>query len=305
MNLPVFKKRALWIFVAAVVALGGYFAHTAWQTQRGEAALKATALEFLPLEQALALAKVQGQPVLVDFSAIWCPTCRVLHAEVFTNATVKEAITTGFVLSPCQFGLELGNTLVALVERPPDIIGLEAQRDVLRAIPVEAFNPDSHLALRSPFADGLANRQSAEDLQALPVRVVDQDQSQAIVVHQVTDADELPVARHIGEGQGLGVDDLQEARAAAAVLHIGPARFRFGGPVEAALVLDERRFVRSDLGVAGLAIGLESPDVLRAAAVPGLGFAHGGGVLQMASVTSRLSSKTCTWAASLSKVSSN
>lgn len=35
MNLPVLKRRALWIFVAAVVATGSYFAHTAWQTQRG------------------------------------------------------------------------------------------------------------------------------------------------------------------------------------------------------------------------------------------------------------------------------
>lgn len=37
--------------------------------------------------------------MLVDFSAIGCPTCCVLHAEVFTDATVKQAITTGFVPS--------------------------------------------------------------------------------------------------------------------------------------------------------------------------------------------------------------
>lgn len=71
---------ALWTFAAAVIELGDYFAHTAWQRQLGEAALKATALEFLPLEQALARAKTQGQPVLVDFSAIGFPTCQVLHA---------------------------------------------------------------------------------------------------------------------------------------------------------------------------------------------------------------------------------
>lgn len=71
MNLPQLKQRALSIGLVAVIAIGGYFGHTAWQTQRGEAALKATALEFLPLEQALALAQVQGKPVLVDFSPIW------------------------------------------------------------------------------------------------------------------------------------------------------------------------------------------------------------------------------------------
>ena len=99
MNLPLLKERAFWIFAATAIAVCGDLGHTAWQARRGEAALQATALAFLPLAQALALAKVQGKPVLVHFSAIWCPTCRVPHAQVFTNTTVKQAITTGFVLS--------------------------------------------------------------------------------------------------------------------------------------------------------------------------------------------------------------
>jgi thiol:disulfide interchange protein len=142
MNLAVFKKRALWIFVAAVVALGGYFAHTAWQTQRGEAALKATALEFLPLEQALALAKVQGKPVLVDFSAIWCPTCRALHAEVFTNATVKAAITTGFVLSRVDYESPEARTFMQRYEVQgfPTLLVLSAEGRLVRRVPV-SFDP--------------------------------------------------------------------------------------------------------------------------------------------------------------------
>jgi thiol:disulfide interchange protein len=142
MNLPVFKKRALWIFVAAVVAIGGYFAHTSWQTQRGEAALKATALEFLPLEQALALAKVQGKPVLVDFSAIWCPTCRVLHAEVFTNATVKVAITTGFVLSRVDYESPEARAFMQRydVQGFPSLLVLSADGALVRHVPV-SFDP--------------------------------------------------------------------------------------------------------------------------------------------------------------------
>ncbi len=37
--------------------------------------------------------------MLVDFLAFGCPTRCVLHAEVFTDATAKQAITTGFVPS--------------------------------------------------------------------------------------------------------------------------------------------------------------------------------------------------------------
>ncbi len=142
MNLPVLKRRALWILVAAVVATGSYFAHTAWQTQRGEAALKATALEFLPLERALALAKTQGKPVLVDFSAIWCPTCRVLHAEVFTNTSVKQAITTGYVLSRVDYESPEARAFMQRygVQGFPTLLVLSKEGQLVRRVPI-SFDP--------------------------------------------------------------------------------------------------------------------------------------------------------------------
>lgn len=142
MNLPQLKKRVLTIGLVAVIAIGGYFGHTAWQTQRGEAALKATALEFLPLEQALVLAKSQGRPVLVDFSAIWCPTCRVLHAEVFTDATVKRAITTGFVLSRVDYEAPEARAFMQRydVQGFPTLLVLSADGQLLRRVPI-SFDP--------------------------------------------------------------------------------------------------------------------------------------------------------------------
>jgi thiol:disulfide interchange protein len=142
MNLPVLKRRALWMLVAAVVATGGYFAHTAWQTQRGEAALKATALEFLPLERALALANSQGKPVLVDFSAIWCPTCRVLHVEVFTNVTVKQSITSGYVLARVDFESPEAQAFMRryVVQSFPTLLVLTAEGQLVRRVPI-SFDP--------------------------------------------------------------------------------------------------------------------------------------------------------------------
>ncbi len=142
MNLPELKKRALWVFAVAVIATGSYFAHTAWQTQRGEAALKATALDFLPLDRALALAKSQGKPVLVDFSAIWCPTCRVLHAEVFTNTAVKEAITGGYVLSRVDYESPEAPAFMQryAVQGFPTLLVLSADGQLVRRVPI-SFDP--------------------------------------------------------------------------------------------------------------------------------------------------------------------
>jgi len=132
------KKQLLWYAAAALIAAGAYFAHTSWQTQRGEDALKSTALEFLPLEQALAQSRVQGKPVLVDFSAIWCPTCRVLHAEVFTNAAVKQAITSGYVLSRVDYESPQAPAFMRryAVQGFPTLLVLSADGTLMRRVPV-------------------------------------------------------------------------------------------------------------------------------------------------------------------------
>jgi len=49
------------MFVAAVIATGGYFAHAAWKSQRSEYALKSTVRASQPLKRALAPAKSLGQ----------------------------------------------------------------------------------------------------------------------------------------------------------------------------------------------------------------------------------------------------
>lgn len=142
LKLPELKKRALWLLLASAAAYGAYEAHTAWQTERGEAALKATALDFLPLEQALALAQAQGKPVLVDFSAIWCPTCRVLHADVFTHLAVKQAITSGYVLSRVDYESPGAQVFMQRygVRGFPSLLVLSADGALVRHVPI-SFDP--------------------------------------------------------------------------------------------------------------------------------------------------------------------
>jgi thiol:disulfide interchange protein len=97
------KKNWIKYAVVALIPVIGYFGYDAWQTMLGQQAITATELEFRPLDKALAQAKAEGKPVFVDFSATWCPNCRSLHSQVFTDAAVKDAITKGFVLSRVDY----------------------------------------------------------------------------------------------------------------------------------------------------------------------------------------------------------
>jgi thiol:disulfide interchange protein len=145
------NKPLLGVLIAAFVGFGGYLAHTQWQTQRGEAALKATALDFLPLQAALARAQSQGKPVLVDFSAIWCPTCREMHAQVFTNEMVKKAITQGYVLARVDYeSIEAPAFMNRYaVHGFPSLLVLSADGTLLRRVPVN-FDPAAFaISLRS------------------------------------------------------------------------------------------------------------------------------------------------------------
>ncbi len=65
----------------------------------GHRAVEKTGLEYLPYEQVLRLSEETGKPVMLEFAAIWCGTCRRLDNQVFGNEQVREKIQSDYLFS--------------------------------------------------------------------------------------------------------------------------------------------------------------------------------------------------------------
>lgn len=131
----------------ALVPVALYFGYVEVQTRRGMAAMAATELAFRPLAAALVQAKAEGKPVLADFSAIWCPTCRRLHTEVFSDPAVKAAIKAGYVLSSIDYESAEAPAFMARydVSSFPSLLVLDGDGALLRKLPI-TFDPAAFAA---------------------------------------------------------------------------------------------------------------------------------------------------------------
>lgn len=74
-----------------------YFGNRQVQSWLGARAIEQTGFEQISFEAAKAKAADEQKPMLVDFSAIWCPPCRKLDLKVLSDEAVNQRIEENYV----------------------------------------------------------------------------------------------------------------------------------------------------------------------------------------------------------------
>jgi thiol:disulfide interchange protein len=138
-----FSNPIVWM---VAVAVGAYFVNVQVQTYWGRQALAATGLVSLPLDQALAKARAESKMVLVDVSAIWCPSCRRLDKTVFADARVKRLITEKYVFSRLEYESHEGRAFLKThgLEGFPTLVLLDGSGTVVHRLEL-TFKPAEFL----------------------------------------------------------------------------------------------------------------------------------------------------------------
>tara|TARA_B110000438_G_C15777936_1_gene634938 strand:- start:1007 stop:1489 length:483 start_codon:yes stop_codon:yes gene_type:complete len=131
----------------AVIAIGVYFANTAYQTHLGQKAIDATGLEVLSLETALAKSKETGKPVLADLSAIWCPSSRQLDNHVLSNEIVKAKIESDYIFARIEYETDEGKAFMEKHQLRgfPNLLTLDSDGNRIKSIPT-TLSPETFLA---------------------------------------------------------------------------------------------------------------------------------------------------------------
>lgn len=144
-------KRLLLVAIAMLIAYVGFFEV---QTYLGKEALKATGLKSIELSEALKQSARSGRYVLADMSAIWCPTCRKLDKNIFSDAAVKQTIAEHYIFSRIEYETAQGKDFVEKynIKGFPTLLILDQNANSVLQLPL-TFDPELFIDYLTDFIE--------------------------------------------------------------------------------------------------------------------------------------------------------
>lgn len=137
------EKKTSWLKYAifAAVIAAAYFINVEVQTRLGQNVLEEMQLQRHSLPQAFAKASAENKLVLADMSAIWCPTCRSLDKNIFSNPAVQAKINEKYVFARIEYESEEGERFMETYNTRsfPTLLVLDPQGNKLKELPITTY----------------------------------------------------------------------------------------------------------------------------------------------------------------------
>jgi len=143
----IFSNKLFSWAILIVVLVSAYFVNVEVQSYWGRQALAATRLQSLPLDESIKKAAAEDKMIIVDVSAIWCPTCRKLDKTVFADPQVRKVINEKFAFTRLEYESKEGTEFLKKHKTRgfPSLFLLRPDGNVVRRLRV-VFEPDQFLA---------------------------------------------------------------------------------------------------------------------------------------------------------------
>ena len=141
-------KRTYLYAIGIAVLLGtvAYFTNLQVQSYLGGKARRETGLKTHTLPEAAAASAQTKKPILVEVSAVWCPTCRALDKKVLSNDAVRQRINDTYLFVRLDFESPEGGAFMKRYALTgfPQIVELNADQSLIKTLPI-SLEPKSFL----------------------------------------------------------------------------------------------------------------------------------------------------------------
>lgn len=106
----IITRKRVWFIAREVVVIGlvvafGFTASKVVNSWLGQRAFDLVNLEDVPFETALLRSQQEQKPVILEFSADWCSSCRKLDKTVLAESQVNEKIRSEYIFSRLDYDL--------------------------------------------------------------------------------------------------------------------------------------------------------------------------------------------------------